>query len=274
MNIIECIESVFQGPYKRKARWYPTCLSMLPFVVLCSAVLRVYVHFPRYELVKAILNIAVSLLACCTAAVYLLSSFVRECGRKLQDSYFSHSQYLPTTEFLLWSNNEFSVEYKTRLHDAVAQDFGICLPSRDEEQKDVRRARKLIAEAVDLIRPRVKDGVRLLQYNIRFGFFRNLAASSRIVGLPGSIVCLFLSLCWIDDRGCLIIEAFLLVIYLLVVCKTNDILDWYGEEYARVLFAEYMEGRRKCAKQGQGVQTGVTSGRPSSDSMTKGLVYG
>ena len=115
--------------------------------------------------------------------------------------------------------------------------------SADAEKTDGARARKLIAEAVDLIRPRVKDGVRLLQYNIRYGRARNLSAGSQIIGLPSAIVCLFLAMFWLDSRACVVVECVLLIFYLWQVVTTSNNIRWYGEEYARVLFAEYMESR-------------------------------
>ena len=243
--MIESLEILFPDSYTRNARWCPSVLVSLPVAAFMATLAIFYINAPGYELVRNIATIVLALTFAGGGAIKFLSGTIRDMGKKLEEREFRKRMTLPTTEFLLWGNDELSVEYKTAIRSAVLEDFGIHLMDDNVEKTNVSRARKLIAEAVDQIRPRVKDGIRLLQYNIRYGRARNLAAGSRNIGLPCSIVCLFLAMCWLDNCACTVIEAVLLCFYLWQVMMTSQNMKWYGEEYARVLFAEYIEGRNR-----------------------------
>ena len=239
----ENLTKLFPDTYTRDARWCPSVLVSLPIGALIATLSMFYIDMPGYEVVRNIAAIVLSLSFAGGATIRFLSGKIRDEGKRLEEREFKKRMGLPTTEFLLWSNNEFSVEYKKGIRNAIKVDFGMELFDEEAEKSGDVRARRLISEAVDLIRPRVKDGVRLLQYNIRYGRARNLAAGSRIVGLPSSIVCLFLAMFWLDSRACVVVEGVLLIFYLWQVVTTSSNIRWYGEEYARVLFAEYMESR-------------------------------
>lgn len=239
------VVKLFPDQYTRDARWCPSVLVSLPIAALLASISAFYINTPGFEVIKNIAVIVLSLSFAGGAAIKFLSGKIRDEGKKLEEREFRKRNSLPTTEFLLWSNAEFSVDYKTAIRNAIKVDFNRELLGENVEKSDETRARKLIAEAVDLIRPRVKDGVRLLQYNIRYGRARNLAAGSRVVGLPSAIVCLFLSLLWLDCRACVVVESLLLIFYFWQTIMSSANMRWYGEEYARVLFAEYMESRSR-----------------------------
>ena len=241
--MFENFSEFFPDQYTRSARWTPSVLVSLPIGVLIATLAISYIDMPGFELVRNIASIVLSLSFAGGAAIRFLTGKIRDMGKRLEEHEFKKRAAFPTTEFLLWNNNELSYEYKLAIRSAIKVDFGRELLNADVERTDEARARKLIAEAVDLIRPRVKDGVRLLQYNIRYGRARNLSAGSRIIGLPSAIVCLFLAMFWLDSRACIVVESVLLIFYLWQVVTTPNNIRWYGEEYARVLFAEYMEGR-------------------------------
>lgn len=243
--MLEKIVELFPDPYTRQARWYPCVLVSLPIAVLIATMAMFYVDAPGYELVKNIASIVLSVSFTGGAAIKLLAGTIRDKGKKLEEREFKKRTAFPTTEFLLWSNNEFTDEYKHSIRNAIKEDFGKILLDAEAERTNEDYARKLIAEAVDVIRPRVKDGVRLLQHNIRYGFARNLAAGSHDIGLPSALFCCFLALCWLDNRACVVLEGVLTVFYLWKVIKTEENMKWYGEEYARVMFAEYMESRAR-----------------------------
>lgn len=243
--MFEKIGDLFPDAYTRHARWYPCVLVSLPIAVLIATVAIFYIDAPGYELVKNIASIILSVSFAVGAAIKFLAGTIRDRGKMLEEREFKKRTAFPTTEFLLWDNNEFTDEYKRSIRNAIREDFGKVLLDADAERENEEHARRLIAEAVDVIRPRIKDGVRLLQYNIRYGFARNLAAGSRDIGLPCALVCLFLSLCWLDNRACAVLEVILTFFYLWKVIKTEENMKWYGEEYARVMFAEYMESRAR-----------------------------
>ena len=241
----ENLTKLFPDQYTRDARWCPSVLVSLPIGTLIASLSIFNIDMPGYEMVKDILSIVLSLSFAGGAVIRFMSGKIRDGGKRLEESEFRNRTTLPTTEFLLWSNNEFSIEYKKKIRNAIKVDFGIELLDEKAEKLREILARRIISEAVDLIRPRVKDGVRLLQYNIRYGRARNLAAGSRIVGLPSSIVCLFLAVVWLKSSACAIIESVLLIFYLWQTIASSSNIRWYGKEYARVLFAEYMESRAR-----------------------------
>ena len=243
MNMHSEIEKLFPDRYSLIARWYPSALLSLPFAAFIYSIGKAHLDCTQAGLYSAIVGVISSFVFCSGAMIVFYSDYVRSLGRKLQQKYFEKALRLPTTEFMLWSTNEFSDERKALLRQAIKDDFNIELPDKREEHNDESKARRLISEAVDQIRPRVKDGVRLLQYNIRFGFARNLAAGSREIGLPASLLFAILSLVWLHDQACFIVESVLAVFYLWRVMKTKEMLDFFGEEYARVLFAEYLDCR-------------------------------
>lgn len=244
MNVFEKINDMIPDSYTRNARWYPTVLSTLPVSVLLAIIVTRYLNVQGYELLSDMLAVIVLLPFAACAAIYMLAGLVRDMGKQLENREFKKRTSLPTTEFLLWKDNELSNELKADIRDAITSDFGKVLLSPTEEMADEGRARKLIIEAVDLIRPRVKNGVRLLQYNTRYGFWRNFLASAKNMGMPSALVGIFLGLCWLDNRACVVIESVLLMIYLLLTMRTSAMMKWYGDEYARVLFSEYLEQRK------------------------------
>ena len=244
LNMYGEMEKLFPDKYSLYARWYPSALLSLPFAAFIYPIGKANLDFMQSNLLCDIVGIVSSFVFCSSAMIVFYSDYVRNLGRKLQLKHFQRSQRLPTTEFLLWSNSEFSDERKSLLHQAIKEDFNIKLLDKREEGNDEPKARQIIGEAVDLIRPKIKDGVHLLQYNIRFGFIRNLAAGSRAIGLPASLLFVLLSLIWLHNQACLIVESVLAGFYLWRVIKTEEMLDFFGEEYARVLFAEYLNNRK------------------------------
>jgi len=87
--------------------------------------------------------------------------------------YKSIETYFPTTEFLLWKNNHYSMQTYNQLKDKIYKDFKIKLATKESEAKNEENARKLIAEAVKRIRDVTRDNVILFENNCSFGFFRN-----------------------------------------------------------------------------------------------------
>ncbi len=239
------MEKLFPDKYSLNARWYPSALLSLPFVVIIHTISITNLDWMQKQVLTEIAGMVASFAFCSGAMIVFCADHIRNLGRKLQQKYFAQGKRLPTTEFLLWKNREFSDERKVLIRDAIKSDFHLELLSREEEQKDEDKARQLIKEAVDEIRPRVNDGVRLLEYNIRFGFARNLSAGARAIGLPASLICGLLSLVWLHNQACLIVEAILAIFYWWRVKNTEEMLDFSGEEYARVLFAEYLDLRER-----------------------------
>lgn len=172
-------------------------------------------------------------------------------GRSISKDLFERAWFkadetrMPTTELLLHKNTEYSPELKQRLFQNIEQDFGIHIFSAAEEDADEVGARKRIAEAVAAVRQRVKDGRLLLQHNIEYGFFRNLAGCS-FIALVMSIVniCLFYTK---SNRPLLIASICLLGLYLLPLTFAKSLMKAHGYRYARVLTQEYLASHEPAA---------------------------
>ena len=85
--------------------------------------------------------------------------------------------------------------------------------------------------------PSIKDGVRLLQYNIRYGAERNVdgcAPVSFCVAVLAMMVCLYL-----EGYAFALCEALLATWLGFRWIRTSARIEWYGEEYARVFWAEF-----------------------------------
>jgi len=223
--------------YNRTARVYPSIIILIPFLLFT-----IYCNidglkdvFDDLLKVKIIGNITISIVL-----LYLLVQINRFFGKFLfEKNLFKDELKMPTTNFLLYSNSQFSREYKTKIRDRIYKDFKIKLPTAQEELDDTDNAKKLIVEAIGLIRQKVKNGRLLLQHNIEYGFVRNLIGGS-ILGLLMSLVDSFYfysqanKLLFGLSLGLLFCFAILLSIH-------KPIIKHLGNQYAKRLFQEYLQ---------------------------------
>jgi len=94
-------------------------------------------------------------------------------------------------------------------------------------------------EAVALIRQRVKDGRLVLQHNIEYGFFRNLAGCSVIAVLVSILdVGIFY---WVAPNVvALRMSIVMILLYLFPIIAAKHLMRAHGKRYARVLIQEYL----------------------------------
>lgn len=162
--------------YKRPARGYPALLTAIPIIILFNLILK---DEPIFD---SLLGISVSNLTAVTASLYLLIQINRTLSMALFEP---QPLEMPTVKFLLFTNDHFSTNHKNKIRDKVFQDYGISLPSKDEEDQNVLEAKKRIREATTMIKETLGRGKMLFQMNIEYGFIRNL--------LGGSIVALIVN---------------------------------------------------------------------------------
>lgn len=146
---------------------------------------------------------------------------------------------MPTTTFLLHSDETLSKVYKQKIRARIKEMFAIRLLSATEETADELEARRTIVDAVGYIRNKVKDGYMLLKYNIFYGFWRNLVG--------GSVIGLFICLinCFVFWRIQFQIEALWLtavmaVAYISLLASSKWATGALGRMYARRLYEEFM----------------------------------
>ncbi len=222
--------------YEIQARVFPAIITLIPVLVLS--------HFYLYSLIpelfdsiiytKIIGDISIALVL-----LYLVIQVSRFFSKKLlQDKVFKNELFFPTTSYLLYSDSNYSKELKDKIREKIKIDFSIELLNENSESHDENLARTKIKESVDLIRSKVKNGRLLLQHNIEYGFIRNIIVGT-LISIPISIlnIIVFNNL---GNRIILIVSILLLVLYFVILLIRNKILVYFANNYAKVLFNEYL----------------------------------
>jgi hypothetical protein len=223
--------------YEIKARYIPTFISVVPFVHF--AILFLGGVFWE-ELIKnlswmlVITNLSASLL--------VMLAFVQfQCtlGKIwIEESVFGKGgERFPTTDMLLYTGGLISIQRKEQLRALISKHFNCIFSSEDEENSDPFNARLLAREAVGHVRKKVGQSTMTLQYNIRYGFFRNLIAGMPVatIGGLGCSILYFIKNSWKPMSLFAAYTAFFLFIYLF----KKLILDKIAYSYADTLYNEY-----------------------------------
>ncbi|MBE0573633.1 hypothetical protein IH575_01885 [Candidatus Dojkabacteria bacterium] len=223
--------------YNRTARIYPSIIILIPFLIFTiycdiDGLKDVFDDLLKIKIIGN-LTIAVVLL-------YLLIQINRFLGKFLfEKNLFNDELKMPTTNFLLFSDSQFSKEYKLKIRSMILKDFKITLPDEQFESDNTEDTRKQIVEAVGLIRQKVKNGRLLLQHNIEYGFARNLIGGS-VVGLLMSITDLVYFKIHANEL-LFYISLGLSCVFLLLLSIHKPIIKHLGNQYAKRLFQEYLQ---------------------------------
>ncbi len=222
--------------YNRVARIYPTIIVLIPFLLFtinCD-IKELLQTFDNILKIKIIGNITITIVL-----LFLLSQINRFLGKYLfEKKTFNNELDFPTTNFLLYSNSELSDTYKERIRQQIQSDFDIFLPSKESEKNNIDNAKKEIAEAIGLIRQKVKDGRLLLNHNIEYGFARNLVGGS-IIGFAMSLFDIFY---FYDKNNVLFyISIALSILFLSIFLLRKILMLNLGNQYAKRLFQEYLQ---------------------------------
>ena len=218
--------------YGRKARLFPALLCSLPFLLLFHFVVGPYVDPSLTSKLFVLITGGVSFAVVLT---YLLSQINRTVSKLL----FEDKSKFPTTQMLLPSSNELSSNFRQKIEEKVIADFKISLPNEADEQADLGVAKTRIKEVVSLMINKVGSGTLLLQHNIEYGFVRNLIGGSVIAATVSIASCILFGFI-IKNHTALTLAAFLTVGYFIPIIFSRIILKSYSEEYARILFREYV----------------------------------
>lgn len=223
--------------YTLLARAFPTLLSMVPFFV-----------FHYYFLDPILGNFWGSLLGIKIASDVTFSAvlffFLLQAGRFISKEFVEKKLYnsglnFPTTNYLLHLDEEFSTDYTQKIHTKIKNDFEIQIPSSQSEQLDNTHSRKLICEAMNHIRYRVKKGNLVGQHNTEYGFVRNFAGCSVIATIMSFVNLVFFTFVFPFSEA-FWISLILFIIYGGYTIFAKKIIDSVGRNYARILIQEYM----------------------------------
>jgi hypothetical protein len=153
---------------------------------------------------------------------------------------FEDELRMPTTQFMMYSDTTFSVDFKNRFRAQVVKDFKITLPTAADETANELEARKRISEAVTAIRKKLHTNAFLLQHNIEYGAIRN-SLGGAVIAILLSLLDIFLFARITPNPLAMQISLIIAVSYCLWVALGPWIVRLYGRSYARVLFREYMK---------------------------------
>ena len=218
--------------YNLKARVYPTLLASIPVFLF----LLFFVHdLTKINLVLNLISSSVLTILC----LYFFSDVVRNLGKALEVKIFKNELYFPTTEFLLHANNSLSKEKRIQIHNKINKEYGCTLCSEKEEEMNEGAARVKIKEAVGLVRQKVGDGRLVLEFNIRYGFWRNLIG----ISLFSSVICIFCLFFFLVAGNNVAVSVFfiLFVFYTLPFVFRKGLLKFFGYQYTEQLFLEYLD---------------------------------
>lgn len=232
------METKFFDKYSLKARILPAVFTILIPLIIFN-------HFftsptltellGAFKASEEISNISISLVL-----MFYLSQFGRLIGKNLfEKNYFNDELKMPTTQFMLFSDMQYSDDYKLKFLNRVKSDFGINLSSKEEENIDETTARKRIVEAMSSVRKTLFKNKFLLQHNIEYGAMRNTIGGS-VIGL---IICIVNSLFFyfvIPNDFATNASILLGIIYFLLIIFSKIIIRAYGKSYAKILFREFM----------------------------------
>ena len=172
--------------------------------------------------------------------LYYLSEFGRMFGKNIfEKRYFSDELHMPTTNFLMHSDRTFSLEYKKKFAARVHSEFGLTLPKINDQLADDSAARARIVEAMALVRKQLMGNKFLLQHNIEYGAMRN-AIGGALLGTTLSLLNMWFFLTVVPNELPIILSIGTLALYLVLLLSSKLIMDFYGRNYAKVLFREYM----------------------------------
>ncbi|MBJ6724195.1 hypothetical protein [Geomesophilobacter sediminis] len=148
----------------------------------------------------------------------------------------------PTTAYLLFQDSFLSGKVKLAIREKVLKDFNFALMDVAEEKASPQEARKVAREAVGFIRRSVGKGAMTHQYNIRYGFVRNLVGGAPL-GFFGSVGCVI----WYGANNNLpafLMFTFFAIFFTTLVLFRETFLVKVAHQYAEVLFNEYMMAHR------------------------------
>jgi len=144
----------------------------------------------------------------------------------------------PTTTILLFQDSFLSRSMKVAVREKIAKDFNFQLMDASQEKIDIDEARRLAREAVGFIRRYVDKGIMTYQYNIRYGFMRNLIGGA-LWGLAGSAGCTI----WYGlHKNWQAVALFTVctILFALLFLFRKRVLERFAYQYAETLLNEYI----------------------------------
>jgi hypothetical protein len=228
----------FWDEYEVKARYLPCLVSVIPLSHFFISLLgQDFFHkiFSESSWLFVVSNISLPLvLVLCLIQVQTTFS-----KHFIEERVFGRGgENFPTTNMLLFEDDAISQERKAAIHNKLAKYFNLTLPVLKDEKENEKNARMQAREAASYIRKKVGKGVMTYQYNIRYGFFRNLIGGSIWV-IPGCIGCAVLY--GINKEWIFVwFFSFIALLFLMLLFLKKRILASVAFSYADSLFNDFL----------------------------------
>jgi len=222
--------------YEIRARYVPAIITALPMIVFSGFVkeeiwISVFRNIGWFLVVE---NISFSMIT----VVFLIHAQRGIAKHMFEERIFDSGKKFPATRMLLLSDTHLSETMKMKVREKIKKDFGITLRTKDDEQDNMDEARKSIRDAVGLIRKQVGDGDKTLQYNIHYGFTRNLIGGATF-SVPCALICTIFSALQ-KNVPVLIVSIAMLTGFALIIMMSRSIMTHFGNVYAECLLTEYL----------------------------------
>lgn len=227
--------------YEKKARLYPTLLSaIVPGILLLCCI---WTIVPQYFTAIPFLYRVLSMIGCAGIFIAACSFLGREACRRMSKCLFQSWLFkedeteMPTTDLLIYEKSIFSTQQIDNIRNKICSDFTISIPSK-EQQVEGLELRKTITDAVRQIREKTRSNAILLDYNIRYGFCRNLLGglSIGIIFTFALIVILFFNIIHLPITPVI----WSLILQLILFLGAFFQLKGVAKEYAKQLYNVYL----------------------------------
>lgn len=222
--------------YTAKARLAPTILATPPLLLLGDALFNIQVS---QWLDSSTMTWLFGKGAASAALVFLMMQVNRLIGLEIFQRWISQDELnFPTTRWLLPTNSEMSDSQRQSINAKIQRDFQVAL--LPESMGDNPQVRRHNADIVGRIRSFVGSPPKLLQFNIEYGFFRNLIGASLPVLVAG------VANAHLYSEKLLPVWAYHLsfayaIFAAALVCLARPLIERLGIQYARVLFQTYLD---------------------------------
>jgi hypothetical protein len=226
--------------YNINALYIPTFFLTI-LLILIFNVLRVDIEPVMTELGKISFEIDGITITASLVLLVVGAKLIRYCGKHLVETpIFENGMKFPTTLYLTKNSHELSKSKKNKIFQLLKEDFGFDISQHDSLSEEELRE---VSDFVGSIRREVKDGSLTLEHNIRYGQARNIIGGMFIV-VP---LLLFCNGYCIYNSQYGIIENLLFginVVFILILLSRKSIIKKYADEYARMLFDDYIALKR------------------------------
>jgi hypothetical protein len=227
--------------YEIKARYIPCLITPIPlshFLILFLGKTFWETLASEAGWILVVSNISMPLVAV-IALIHLQCNIGKQW---IEESVFGQGgASFPTTDMLLLHGGMISSDAKSRIRSKATQLFGITFPDQTQEAAAPEEARLVAREAIGQIRRYVGKGAMTHQYNIRYGFMRNLIGGFfwAITGSTGCATIYGLSKNWAAASLFAVLAALFLLLYFL----KKRILKNLAYTYADSLLTEFITNK-------------------------------